>query len=615
MPLRDYQDIAIEKILKEFKISDSILLQMPTGTGKTTVFSEIVRRWIKEIVPNKRLLIMVHRKELVDQIIKRLKDFGIGAGRIQAGYSPDLLKRVQVGMVQSLRNPNRLPQNISLIIIDEAHHSPALSYRNIIKNYGEGVKILGVTATPCRMNGEGFADLFSSLITSDSIKTFIQNGYLSSLKHLATSIPDLSKVKFNRRINDYDEDDLEKVVRNEQVMAELIESYQKYANGKKSIVFALNKNHSKDIVNRFNAKGIPSTFIDSDTPVQERNEIVKDFKEGRYLILCNVNIFSEGFDCPDVEVVQLARPTKSIILYLQQVGRVMRPFEGKEYGLILDNACLWKEHGLVTQNFQWTLEGGIIRDSKTIVFAKTSEDETISTNKPLEVLGLELIEIENFESGIDKIIESPILNIEKEKSDLTNVELEFLLDFNMRSHKTIEALGGIFGDKQGRIEVTDNFGNSISVIKEISDNELLFKLGVIKKIDQITYKLVDFANKLKNLGIDDLRAGFTEIDHLKFTFYALKRLELEKIDLRDKDYVLQIFNEERIQKFGEILYQNNFSDEIQLQNLVKKVNVKVEPIYSSILDKFNKQSHFPAIVLSIGNIESIDKNYLKITLK
>ena len=176
-------------------------------------------------------------------------------------------------------------------------------------------------------------------------------------------------------------------------MAELIESYITYGENKKAIVFAINKAHSKDIVERFIREGINAIYIDSDTNKEDRELIVKEFKEGKYKILCNVNIFTEGFDCPDVEVVQLARPTKSLSLYLQQVGRCMRPFQGKEYGLILDNACLWETHGLISSDFEWSLSEPVkIKKGKSKVSKKNKK--TAFEFVAHEMLGLELEEIE-----------------------------------------------------------------------------------------------------------------------------------------------------------------------------------------------------------------------------
>lgn len=393
--LRDYQKTVIKKTFNAFENGlNSVMVQMPTGTGKTHVFAETVRKWTSEVEKNKKVLILAHRTELIDQIIDRLKRFSIIGSAIKSGKVADENYQVQVAMIQSLKKETRLPKNISLLVIDEAHHSSAKSYKKVIYHYkvkNSEVKIIGFTATPWRLSGAGFSDIYDKLITSKSIKSFIEEGNLSNLKHFAASSLDLRSIKIDRNKKDYSEVELEECVRNEVVLAELIDSYKNLANGKKTIVFALNRRHSKDIVERYNREGIRAEFIDATTDKIEREKLVKQFRDGEIRILCNVNIFTEGFDCPDVEVVQLARPTKSLSLYLQQVGRVMRPNEDKEFGIIIDNACLHEEHGLVTQPFSWSLEYASEEEARKKLAKKRIELKKASL--PTEISGIDLMEI------------------------------------------------------------------------------------------------------------------------------------------------------------------------------------------------------------------------------
>lgn len=395
MSLRDYQKEAIASIYREFRNSRSVLLQMPTGTGKTTVFSALIKDWVENREPNKKVLVIVHRHELVSQIINRLNNFGIGATRVQSGHETDDNSRVQVAMVQSLKKRERIPQNISLVVIDEAHHAKANSYTAVLDVYeGKQIKVLGVTATPCRLDGKGLKSHFGTMISQHQINWYIENGYLSKVKHLATALPDLRNIRIDPRKNDYDMAELYDLVNEDRIMADLIDSYIKHAEGKKAIVFALNTRHSRNIVARFIDKNIPAAYIDSKTPKDERDEIVSKFRSGEIQVLSNVDIFTEGFDCPDVEVVQLARPTKSLSLYLQQVGRVMRPAEGKEYGLILDNACLWQDHGLVTQPINWVLqEDQLVRDFAPLGTSSGNQPIDLNGPLPLELKGAELVEV------------------------------------------------------------------------------------------------------------------------------------------------------------------------------------------------------------------------------
>ena len=588
--LREYQQKAIEDILSSFNKNDSVMLQMPTGTGKTTVFAELIRIWIKEINSGQRVLVLVHRKELVDQALARIKQFGILAARIQSGFAIALEKQVQVGMVQSLKNKSRLPKNLSLIIIDEAHHTPAKSYRDILKNYTDkNVKILGVTATPCRTNGEGFKDLFQQLITSENITTFIDKGYLAKIRHLAFAIPDLSKIKINKMTKDYDEKGLELIVRDDKVIADLIESYIKHADYKKAIVFAVNKAHSKDIVKRFNEKNIPAAYIDADTDKEDRNSIVEEFKAGTYKVLCNVNIFTEGFDCPDIEVVMLARPTKSFSLYLQQVGRVMRPFPGKEHGLILDNASLWSEHGLVTKDMNWSLENGvIIEEIEKEKLIKNENNEIVTSNIPDEIKGLDAVEIEFTELSDE--------DIQRENITFSHEELLYLFhDITSLGNDEIELLESLNMDILD-IEENKPIHNKIFKLNGIELNKVLYNIGITNNINQkkIKYKKIyNYVNRIKDIDMKNIAH-----DSLLTSFYEyLKYDALNNENNTDKYEALSLFfrnigttAKERNRNLAlryNLLYDKNNNLN---PTLIKKINEFSNNkflIYASIINKLN----------------------------
>jgi superfamily II DNA or RNA helicase len=390
--LRQYQKDGITKIFNAWDPKKDnlmkVLFQMPTGTGKTTVFSEIVRLAQKK---NKNVLLVVHRTELVEQIKDRLANFEVEAGIITAGVKPEPNKAIQVATIQTLLR-REYPQ-ADIVIIDECHHSKADTYKTLWEIY-PNARFLGVTATPVRLNGDGFADLFDVLIPLGKLSYFIKDGFLAPIKHRVCGIPNLDNVKQVRR--DYDLQMLKNVMLDNSLMADLIKSYQKYANGKKAIVFAVDIEHSKSIVDRYLEAGINAIHIDANTPKQERKEKLAQFKNGTIKVLCNVDIVSEGFDVPDCEVVQLARPTKSLVLYLQQVGRCMRPAEGKEYGIVLDNAGLWLEHGISYIDREWSLEG--IKKHRKVVNPKDvvtidEEGRIRELKRPPEADGLELIEL------------------------------------------------------------------------------------------------------------------------------------------------------------------------------------------------------------------------------
>jgi superfamily II DNA or RNA helicase len=391
--LRPYQNNGIREIFDAWnprtKNLMNVLFQMPTGTGKTTVFSEIVRR---AHLKKKKVLIVVHRKELVEQIVERLSHFHVEAGIISGFVPSDAGKEVQVATIQTLSKRD-YPQ-ADIVIIDECHHAKAATYKKLWEIYPDA-RFLGVTATPIRMSGEGFSDLFDTLITSGQLSEFVKAGYLVKVRHIVGITPDLSSIKI--KMNDYAQDELGELMQDENLMADLVDSYQRKANDKKIIVFAVNVKHSKQIVENYRKAGIYAEHIDANTPKKEREHVLKLFKEGQIKVLCNVDIVSEGFDVPDCEAVQLARPTKSLALYLQQVGRCMRPAKSKTEGIVLDNAGLWLEHGFCQQDRIWTLEGKKrrkrLRNDLEAVAAINQDGIIRQARFPKEIQGMELVEL------------------------------------------------------------------------------------------------------------------------------------------------------------------------------------------------------------------------------
>lgn len=363
--LRPYQVEGKVRIYEAWHSVRSVLFQMPTGTGKTRLFASIIKdiRNVsvqKKIIPQPRILILAHRTELINQIYDTLlQKYRIICGVIKSGVeeTPDAI--VQVASVQSLSRRMERWKDFPFryIIIDEAHHALAKTYSKICKTF-LAAKILGVTATPCRLNRESFRKLFDKLIISPSVQHFIDAGYLCPIKYysikpnnaLQEEIDSIEEFGAN---GDYAEDELMDICDKAKIRAQLIKSYKEYALGKKGIVYTINKVHNKHIAEQYQKIGVRVAVIDSKTPESERKRIVRDFKRNAIDIICNVNIFSEGFDCPDIDFIQLARPTLSLSLYLQQVGRAMRKAESKECALILDNVGLYNKFGLPNIDRNW----------------------------------------------------------------------------------------------------------------------------------------------------------------------------------------------------------------------------------------------------------------------
>jgi len=360
--LRPYQAEMKNEVYSLWDKMDDLMVQMPTGTGKTVLFASVVRdiqRWCLKNSPNSKILVIAHRKELIDQASGKMKDFAHGI--IRSGVKQELQHMVQVASIQtfmSRRNYETMLQYpFDFIIIDEAHHSMASGYQKLWEMYPHSKK-LGVTATPWRMNHSGFRSLFSKLILSHSIEWFINEGYLSNYDYVSIKknseiqhvVNAISKFGVD---GDYQEAELSSLFDRDSIRAELYKSYKQFADGKKGIIYAIDRRHAVNIQALYASKGVSIALIDGSTPAEDRKQVIADFKSGAVQVMVNVNIFSEGFDCPDIEFIQLARPTKSLAMYLQQVGRALRISEGKEKSIILDNVGLYNRFGTPMANRFW----------------------------------------------------------------------------------------------------------------------------------------------------------------------------------------------------------------------------------------------------------------------
>ncbi len=353
--LRDYQQEMKVRLFEEWNLHRNVMVQMPTGTGKTHLLTAIVREFLHR--SDTQVWIVAHRRELVEQIEETVAKYGV--------RKED--KRVNVMSIQWLsRNWKDIDREPGLIVIDEAHHALAETYKELWERYPEARK-LGMTATPCRLNRKGFTELFDTLITSWSISEFIGKGWLSVFDYVsirANSVEQrlIDTLRKRGADGDYQVKEMNDVLNRRSSIGRLYESIEKYAPGKKGIVYAISIAHARQIATYYSARGVIAVAIDSKTPALERKRLVEDFRQGKIKVLVNVDIFSEGFDCPDVEFIQLARPTLSLAKYLQQVGRGLRKSGNKESCMLIDNVGLYRIFGLPTRKWDWKamFEGRII---------------------------------------------------------------------------------------------------------------------------------------------------------------------------------------------------------------------------------------------------------------
>lgn len=343
--LRDYQQDILSKLEKVWRSHRSVMVQMPTGTGKTYLMATVIREYL-HWQPDTQVLVVAHRRELLEQIRQTLTVLGLS----------NLQTRVE--SIQKLsRHTKEQGCQPALVIVDEAHHVLAKTYR-ILWDKWPKAKFLGLTATPCRLNGAAFTDLFDTLLQSWTIQEFIDKGWLSDFEYVSAS-PDSRIIKQIRLMKkrsadgDYQTKELATVMDVPESIEHLYRTYRQFANGKKGIVYAIDCEHGRHITEYYSGRGVSCAMIDARTPAEERLHIVEEYRRGEMDVLVNVDIFSEGFDCPEVEFIQLARPTLSLSRYLQQVGRGMRISEGKSQVLILDNVGLYQQFGLPTADRDW----------------------------------------------------------------------------------------------------------------------------------------------------------------------------------------------------------------------------------------------------------------------
>lgn len=377
--LRDYQVQVIKDVYAAFASGDRrVLLQLATGGGKTTVFSQIIKDF-RAKRPDERVIACAHRVELIDQMHKRLGSMGVSNWPSYAA-APNPEYPVHSTSIQKLAHPlfRHWPENVGLIVIDEAHHATSVnSYSLLIDRYPNAF-VLGVSATPVRLDGKGLGDIFKHLVNGPSVSKLIDQGYLSRFEAYVGAQGNLKGLRV--RGGDYQIRDIEREFDTAELVGGLVENYRAYCEGKRMICFAATVKHSKHIIDAYLSAGISAEHVDGKTPKTQRKAILSRFAAGETLVLSNVGVVTEGFDVPECDAVQLARPTKSLSLHLQMVGRCLRPHPGKT-AIILDHAGCIEEHGLPDEYHDWKLEGTKPRAPRELVM---DGDEIVETRELLE---------------------------------------------------------------------------------------------------------------------------------------------------------------------------------------------------------------------------------------
>jgi len=363
MELYDDQKRAFEELRERFAEGKlSPILVAPCGFGKTVVFSAIADSCYKK---GNAVMICVHRQELLRQVCATLDQFNVRYGIISAGFPLSEGELVQVASIQTLyRRLNKIHYMPRLMIIDEAHHAVAPTFLKVIHHFrdtllfaaGNNIQLLGVTATPCRSNGEGLDKVFDCIVLGADINDLIRRGRLAEPEYYAPP-QKVNLDNLHTEQGDYNKKELSVRVDKPYITGDAIDHYTRMCYGKKAVVFCVSCKHAENVARSFCERGIPSINIDGSLAMEERVKRVEDFRAGRVMVLTSCELISEGFDLPSIEVAIMLRPTKSTAMWVQQAGRAIRSSPGKVKAIILDHVGNVFRHGLVEDIGDWSLAG------------------------------------------------------------------------------------------------------------------------------------------------------------------------------------------------------------------------------------------------------------------
>lgn len=353
--LRPYQARAVAEIAEAIAAGRRrIILVAPTGAGKTVIMARLARDARQD---GRSILALVHRRELVQQLSGKLFDAGLDHGIVAAGFPARPGERAQVASISTLHaravrgSAMNLP-DADLILVDEAHHATARTWRQIIAAYPDAI-VIGVTATPCRGDGRGLGGIFDCMIECPPISELIAAGFLVPTKVYAPTEPDLAGIRISR--GDYNEKQLAERMDGPQLVGDIVTHWHRLAERRCTVVFATSVAHAIHLRDEFGRSGVAAAHVDGGTPTVERDAILARLAAGSLEVVVNCGVLTEGFDLPAIGCIVMARPTKSLALFRQIVGRGLRPAPGKDHVLVLDHAGATFEHGLIEQPIKWPL--------------------------------------------------------------------------------------------------------------------------------------------------------------------------------------------------------------------------------------------------------------------
>lgn len=355
--LYDYQQRSVNRLTNTYRKGfRAPVLVLPTGGGKTVTFAYMVRGAVNK---GNRVLILAHRVELIKQAAATLRQFGIHPGFISPKFTPDFTSPVQCAMVQTMINRLHLYEHFDFIITDECHHVASRTYLDII-NYYSGAFQLGVTATPERLDGKGLGKdhggVYDSIVVGPSTGELIERDKLSDYRIFEPPAGGVQMFGVKKQMGDFNKKQSAEKVDLPTITGCAIDHYEMKMRAKPGVAFCINKQHALNVAADFRSRGWVSYAVSGDTPADEREDILEGIGNG-IDVVTSCDVISEGTDIPAIAGAMLLRPTQSLVLYLQQVGRTLRKYPGKGRAVILDHVGNWERHGLPCWDREWSLEG------------------------------------------------------------------------------------------------------------------------------------------------------------------------------------------------------------------------------------------------------------------
>lgn len=358
-PLRDYQGKAINDLRRTLSPRRRrVILQLPTGAGKTRIAAEITRLLTAKSHGQGHALFLAPRRELVTQAAARIERHGVTPGIIMAGESSDPERTVQVASFDTLHARAIRSSRIELppadlVIVDECHLALAESRKQILAGYPTAW-VIGLTATPARGDGRGLGEIFDAIVRGPSIKELVAAGHLVPLRYFAPSKPDLERMKFDRD-GDYQAKELGHRMNSPALIGDIVVQWKRIAQGRSTVVYCVDRRHAENVLHAFLKAGVKAEELDATTPDKERKQILQRVNDGTTTVLVNIFIMSYGIDIPRLACAVLARPTRNITLYLQTLGRVMRTLDGKKDAIVIDHAGAIADNGFADEDIPWSL--------------------------------------------------------------------------------------------------------------------------------------------------------------------------------------------------------------------------------------------------------------------